>query len=214
MRKNPSHMISKLMSLFSWFFLKLFYFNIHITAKTIPRIYGKVNLIGENGSISLGSNLEIHSMSFFLGSNFFGKLECGDNCIFSERTIIAPREGNIVIGNKVFIGQNVLIQAWKDGDITIGESTMIAKDVNILSSNHDLDSYGYREEIGREIYIGKNVWIGASAVILPGIKIGDNAVIGAGSVVTKDIPSFCMFVGNPAKLVKKYNHDLKSWEKV
>ncbi|HEY0895880.1 MAG TPA: DapH/DapD/GlmU-related protein, partial [Sphingobacteriaceae bacterium] len=65
----------------------------------------------------------------------------------------------------------------------------------------------------RPVVISDNVWVGANAVITPGVTIGKHVVIGAGSVVTHDIPDYSVAVGIPARVVKKYNFDLKSWEK-
>lgn len=87
------------------------------------------------------------------------------------------------------------------GGITIGDGTMIAANVQLISNNHDL----YERQIitCKPIIIGKNVWIGAGATVLPGITIGDNAVIGAASVVTKDVPADCIVAGNPARFIKR-----------
>ncbi|MEG2341917.1 MAG: DapH/DapD/GlmU-related protein [Bacilli bacterium] len=62
--------------------------------------------------------------------------------------------------------------------------------------------------------IGNNVDIGANVCIIGGVHIGDNVFIGAGSVVVKDVPSYSIVAGNPAKIIKKYNHDTKNWERV
>ena len=64
------------------------------------------------------------------------------------------------------------------------------------------------------IKIENNVWIGANSVVLPGVQIGNHSVIGAGSIITKDIPPYSVAVGNPARIVKRYDMDLKEWVKV
>ena len=64
------------------------------------------------------------------------------------------------------------------------------------------------------IKIENNVWIGAHSVVLPGVQIGNHSVIGAGSIITKDIPPYSVAVGNPARIVKRYDMDLKEWVKV
>ena len=66
----------------------------------------------------------------------------------------------------------------------------------------------------KQIELSDNIWIGANAVITAGVKIGKHCVIGAGSVVTKDVPDYCVAVGNPAKVVKKYNAITGNWERV
>lgn len=105
----------------------------------------------------------------------------------------------------VHIGKNVIVMPgclmMSAGGITIGDGTMIAANVQLISNNHDL----YERQIitCKPILIGKNVWIGAGATVLPGITIGDNAVIGAASVVTKDVSADCIVAGNPARFIKR-----------
>lgn len=86
--------------------------------------------------------------------------------------------------------------------IRIGDHTLIGPNTQIYTACHSLDYKERREniEFGKPVSIGKDVWIGGSVVILPGVTIGDNAVIGAGSAVTKDIPSNVIVVGNPCKI--------------
>lgn len=104
----------------------------------------------------------------------------------------------------VNIGKNVVVMPgclmMSAGGITIDDGTMIAANVQLISNNHDL----YERQIitCKPVHIGKNAWIGAGATILPGITIGDNAVVGAASVVTKDVPSNTIVAGNPAKIIK------------
>ena len=77
---------------------------------------------------------------------------------------------------------------------------MIAPNVTILTTNHD---YHNRSILFcKKVIIKKNAWLGSSCIILPGVIIGENSVIGAGAVVTKDVPDNCVFAGNPAKLIK------------
>ena len=66
-------------------------------------------------------------------------------------------------------------------------------------------------QISNGIIIGDGVWIGQNAIILPGVSIGDKSIIGAGSVVTHDVPSYCVAVGNPARIIKKYSNTEKKW---
>lgn len=80
--------------------------------------------------------------------------------------------------------------------IHVGEHTYITAGCVILA--HDAS-----RRIKRDTYIGKNCFIGVNSIILPGVKIGNNVVIGAGSVVTKDIPDFCIAAGNPARVIKE-----------
>ncbi|MDW1755875.1 acyltransferase [Vibrio sp. Vb2535] len=102
--------------------------------------------------------------------------------------------------NSFAVSGGCYIQA-KNG-IIIHSSTIFAPGVKIISANHDLNDK--KEHISsKPIYIGKDVWIGTNAIILPGVNIGDGAIIGAGSVVTKDIPPYSVCAGVPAKIIKK-----------
>lgn len=87
------------------------------------------------------------------------------------------------------------------GGIDIDEGVQIAPRVNIVTVNHDL--HDKMIVICKPVHIKKNAWIGANATILPGVTIGENSVVGAASVVTKDVPDNVVVVGNPAKVIKK-----------
>ena len=88
------------------------------------------------------------------------------------------------------------------GKLKIGKGTLIAVNVGLITANHDIHDVHKHSE-GRDIVIGKKCWIGMNSVILPGVTLGDNTVVGAGSVVTKSFPEgHCVIAGNPAKLIK------------
>lgn len=111
-------------------------------------------------------------------------------------------------GRHVHLGKNVYINSnctlIDDAHIYIGDGTMIAPNVTILTASHPLsprlraEGYGYNEPVT----IGKNVWLASGVTVLPGVHIGDNAVIAAGSVVTKDIPPNVLAVGSPARVLR------------
>ena len=111
-------------------------------------------------------------------------------------------------GYNIFVGENffanydcVILDVCK---VTIGDNCMFAPKVGIYTATHPLDAKTRISgaEFGKPINIGNNVWIGGSAVICPGVTIGDNAVIAAGAVVVKDVPSNVVVGGNPAKVIK------------
>lgn len=100
-------------------------------------------------------------------------------------------------------------------EIIIGDDVMLGPRVNLLTAGHPTDPDIRREglEFGEKIIIGNNVWIGGNATVLPGITIGDNSIIGAGSVVTKDIPANVIAVGNPAKVARQIDEtDRQKWQ--
>ena len=107
---------------------------------------------------------------------------------------------NISLGAGVFLNFNCVILDVVQ--VTIGDKTQIGPGVQILTADHPRDAAGRASglEFGRPINIGRNVWIGGGAIILPGVTIGDDGVIGAGSVVTRDVPAGATAFGNPARV--------------
>ena len=109
---------------------------------------------------------------------------------------------NITIGDNVYINFGCVILDC--GDIEIGENTLIGPNAGIYAANH---STHYSERIqggcyGKPISIGKNVWLGGDVKILQGVHIGDNSIIGCGSIVTKDVPSNVIAAGNPCRVLR------------
>ena len=138
------------------------------------------------------------------------KVKIGTNCFFAANSQIY---GTVRIGNNCWFGGN--FQAH--GEVEIGNNVICAFDSVILSSNHnyngDLIPFDYKNII-RPVKIEDNVWIGARSIILPGVKIGEGAIVGAGSVVTKSVPKCAIVGGNPAKIlayrdVQKYDELVK-----
>lgn len=108
---------------------------------------------------------------------------------------------NIQVGKHVFI--NTGCHFVDQGGITIGDGSLLGNSVILTTLNHDFDPENRSTTYPAPIIIGKNVWLGSCAVVVPGVKIGDGAVIGAGSVVTKDIPPRVIAAGAPARIIRE-----------
>jgi len=130
------------------------------------------------------------------------------SCLYPDVKLVAVSEVKgkkavLQIGDYSSIGDRTQIQC-RDS-VTIGDHVLIAWDVNILE--HDFHAPGGGKAISKPIVIENDVWIGARSIILKGVAVGQGAIIGAGSVVTKDIPPFTFAAGNPARNIKQ----IASW---
>lgn len=125
----------------------------------------------------------------------------GKNVIIKDEVmLISP--STISIDDYSMIGERCYIRGG--GKIMIGKYCQMANNVIIVTTNHLLDKDLYYGNIeNKDVIIGNNVWIGSGAKIMPGVKIGDNSVVGAGAVVTKDVEADIIVGGVPAKLIKK-----------
>lgn len=115
---------------------------------------------------------------------------------------------NVHFGNFVYANFNLTVV--DDANIYVGDNVMFGPNVTVATANHpicpELRERGF--QYNKEVHIGKNVWIGANTVVVPGVTIGDNTVIGAGSVVTRDIPSNCVAYGSPCRVAREISeHD-------
>jgi acetyltransferase-like isoleucine patch superfamily enzyme len=126
------------------------------------------------------------------------------NTIGASTTIFTPFHTNfgrfLKIGSNVFI--NHACSCLDMGGITIEDNVLIGPKVNLLTENHPLDPANRRSMFCKPILIKRNAWIGAAATILPGVTIGENAVVAAGAVVSKDVADNTVVGGVPAKLLK------------
>jgi len=129
--------------------------------------------------------------------------------------------GEIDIGEWCFIGSQTRI--WSAAKVSVGDRTLISHQVNIFDSQthpvsaskrHEqfksIMTHGHPESIDLDeqpVIIGNDVWIGAAAIILKGVKIGDGAIVGAGSVVTCDVPAWTLVAGNPARVIRELGPD-------
>lgn len=110
---------------------------------------------------------------------------------------------NIRVGKRVFI--NHCCEFMDRGGITIGDDVLIAPKVNLITIGHPLHPAERRATHTAPIAIGNGAWIGVNATIMPGVNIGENAVVAAGAVVTKDVPANAVVGGVPAKIIKTMN---------
>jgi maltose O-acetyltransferase len=114
---------------------------------------------------------------------------------------------NITLGDKVFFNFNCVV--LDVAAVTIGNSVLFGPAVQIYAATHPLDVHERRSglEAGKPVEIGDDAWIGGGAIICPGVKIGARSVIGAGSVVTRDIPADVFAAGNPCRVIRKITQD-------
>jgi len=128
--------------------------------------------------------------------------EVGENCYVESPVHANWGCHHVHLGNHVYINMGATFV--DDTHIYIGDHTMLAPNVILATAGHPIDPDLRREglQYNLPIQIGKNCWLGAGVIVMPGVRIGDNTVIGAGSVVTKDIPSNVVAVGNPCRILR------------
>ena len=129
--------------------------------------------------------------------------EIGEGCYIEPPFHANFGGAHVHFGNNIYANFN--LTCVDDTHIYVGDCTMFGPNVTVATAGHpilpSLREHGY--QYNAPVKIGRNCWIGAGAVILPGVTVGDNVVIGAGIVVTKDIPSDVVAVGNPCKVLRK-----------
>lgn len=140
--------------------------------------------------------------------------ELGKYSTIEDFSTINNGVGAVKIGNQVRVGLgNTLI-----GPVTIKDDVRLAQNVVLSGLNHNYEDISqpiHAQGVSTaEIIIKESTWIGANAVVVAGVTIGKHCIVAGGSVVTKDIPPYSVAVGNPARVVKQYNHNTGEWEKV
>jgi acetyltransferase-like isoleucine patch superfamily enzyme len=150
----------------------------------LQKCVGKKSIVGEGTKIINFVNVSI-----------------GDYCLIQDHVYIrAGIDGSVRIGDYAAI--NSFAKLFGHGGIEIGEYAQIGPDCLITTTKHD-----YQEDLKtsfEKVQIGRWAWVGAKCVILPGTRIGDHSILGAGSIVTKDIPQWSIAVGSPARVIKTY----------
>ena len=131
-------------------------------------------------------------------SELFGK---GGDSVSMQPPFFCDYGTNIELGERVFFNFNCIV--LDVAQVRIGGYTLIGPAVQIYTAMHPLDAVERRQkEFGKPVEIGADVWIGGGAIILPGVRIGSRAVIGAGSVVTRDVPEQVFAAGNPCRVIR------------
>lgn len=181
------------------------------TGRSAPRLWVKwfVNpFLHKRGK---GSVVRFYSRMDIFPFNHF---ELGAYSVIEDFVVINNGVGDVIIGHHTGVGlSNIII-----GPVTLGNYVTMAQHVVLSGLNHGFEdvtvSTRLQKVITKQITVCDDVWIGANSVITAGVTIGKHSVIGAGSVVTKNIPEYCVAVGNPAKVIKKYNFETATWERV
>lgn len=158
--------------------------------KSIEIVGTKYICIGSN--VSFGKNCILTAWEEYYDDKFSPNINIGEGCHFGDYN-------HITCINKIKIGSYVLTGRW----VTISDNSHGGneyKDLHIPPIKRKLFSKG-------EVVIGNNVWIGDKATILAGVTIGNGVIIGANTVVTKDVPDYCIVAGNPARIIKKINNN-------
>ncbi|MGN7205947.1 acyltransferase [Pedobacter sp. SAFR-022] len=158
---------------------------------------------GRNSVIRNSSRMDVFPFNAFL---------LGDRSIIEDFATINNGVGNVIIGKNTIVGLGCVVI----GPVSIGNDVMLAQNIVVSGLNHGYEDVSIptskQPVTCKEIIIEDEVWIGANCVVTAGVRLGRHCVIGAGSVVTKDVPEFTVAVGNPAKVIKKYNINDGRWE--
>jgi len=144
----------------------------------------------------------------------FNKFELGKNSTIEDFSTINNGVGDVIIGDNTLIGMsNVII-----GPVNIGNNVIFAQNIVVSALNHQYTDVNVpihkQQVIVSPIIIEDDCWIAANAVITAGVTIGKHSVVAGGAVVTKNIPPYSVAAGNPAKVIKQYDHKTETWVRV
>ena len=181
----------------------------------LRRLSGKATCVLGHGA-KLTSTARIRNIS---GDS--NHIRIADHSLVAGELLVFPHGGSISVGEWSYIGEGARI--WSSGSIAIGDRVLISHNVNIFDSlTHPLGARQrhaqFREimqtghprsiDLGEQpVTVGNDAWVGANACVLRGITIGEGAVIGAGSVVTHDVPPFTIVAGSPARVIRELGAD-------
>jgi len=144
----------------------------------------------------------------------FNRFEMGKNSTIEDFCTINNGVGDVLIGDNSLVGMsNVII-----GPVTIGNNVIMAQNIVVSALNHEYRDVTMpiqaQKILTNPIVIEDDCWIAANSVITSGVTVGKHSVVAANAVVTKDVPPFSVVAGNPAKIIKKYDFELKDWVRV
>ncbi|HWS01219.1 MAG TPA: acyltransferase [Prolixibacteraceae bacterium] len=176
-----------------------------------PRLWVKwflnpfVHKKGKNARICSNTRMDVMPFNRFI---------LGDNSTIEDFCTVNNGVGDVLIGDRTRIGlSNVII-----GPVVIGNDVMLAQNIVVSGLNHgyeDIHTVPHKQPVTRkQITIEDEVWIGANSVIVAGVTIGKHAVVAAGSIVLKDVPAYAVVGGNPAKIIRQFNHQTGIWERL
>ena len=144
----------------------------------------------------------------------FNRFSLGRHSVVEDFACLNNAVGDLIIGDYTRIGLGDTII----GPVQIGNHVNLAQNVTVTGLNHNfelvdkrIDEQGINKQL---IVIEDNVWVGANAVILPGVTLGYHSIVAAGSVVTRSIPPYCVCAGIPACVIKRYNFEMNEWERI
>jgi carbonic anhydrase/acetyltransferase-like protein (isoleucine patch superfamily) len=183
--------------IFSLIYTKIFFNQARIIRLPFDIRNRKYIRIGENFTAGFGCRIE----AFPLNENYDICIKIGKNVQINDYVHIGA-VGSITIGDNVLMASKIYISDHNHGSY------------DDLISDHPMSIPIDRKPICKPVVIEDNVWLGESVCVLPGVSIGKGSIIGALSVVSKDIPPFSIAVGIPAKVVKKYDFEINKWVKI
>lgn len=144
----------------------------------------------------------------------WNRFEIGRLTTIEDFTTVNNGSGDVILGDRVRVGIGSVII----GPVTMGNGSGLGQHVFVAGFNHGYEDGSKNSSVQpvvlRPTIIEDEAHIGANSVVVAGVRIGKRSQVGAGSVVTKDIPPFSVAVGNPARVIKQFNHDTGKWEKV
>lgn len=162
---------------------------------------GKIRLLGNNNEVSIGSRCSSQCVDITLVDG--SRLTVGENCSLDEIIIYAARGATISIGVSTMFNGPARIFAHEKSHLSIGSACLFGRCLTIMSSDvHSIFEEHKRINPAKDVTVGDNVWIADNVTILKGVNVGGGSVIGACSLVTKDVPERSVVVGNPAKVIK------------